>query len=164
MPNAEITLFKNITNSFKTAFEETSLELINEKLNCIDLCDQKNDDGNNVSILIGITGSLSGRLLLSANYTTVNNFVKKMNSGMPLESEDETGFYFAEFANMICGKALSSVNNTTDNLKLWLSPPVLLTGEDIAIVNHTQKLHSEKLQYSGTLGDIILNIGLKKGE
>lgn len=168
MINNEITIFQNITDYFKIAFEEISLELIKEKLNSSNNTGTEKIDTlpaaqteNNVSVLIGITGSYSGRLILSANNDTVENFVREMNAGMPVDSE-ESGNYFAEFANMICGKALSSVNNTTDNIKLWLSPPAVLSGTGMEIVS--LGLHSEEIYYTGNTGKIILNVGLKKGE
>lgn len=166
MINNEITIFQNITDYFKIAFEEISLELIKEKLNSTNNTDKidsllTDQTENNVSVLIGITGSYSGRLVLSANSDTVENFVREMNSGMPVD-EEEAGNYFAEFANMICGKALSSVNNTTDKIKLWLSPPAVLSGTGMEIVS--LGLHSEEIYYTGNTGKIILNIGLKKGD
>jgi CheY-specific phosphatase CheX len=166
--NNEITIFQNITDYFKVAFEEISFKLIKEKLNSTNNTSSDKIDTlltapteNNVFVLIGITGSYSGRLVLSANTDTVDNFVREMNAGIPVDSE-ESGNYFAEFANMICGKALSSVNNTTDNIKLWLSPPAVLSGTGMEIIS--LGLHAEEIYYTGNTGKIILNIGLKKGD
>ncbi len=90
--------------------------------------------GDEVIIVIGITGVLIGQVVLTLNKNTMDMVVKEMYAGDSdsLDSDLKMSAV-AELANMIVGNASSLFYKK--GMKMFITTPTILTGEKIMISN-----------------------------
>jgi len=86
-----------------SAFESVSLELAESEYKKADSLSI--DEENSVAVIIGIAGTMKGRIILHSGLKTAYGFTKIMNCGDPLDKKEDLFLYMAEFANMICGRS-----------------------------------------------------------
>lgn len=79
---------------------------------------------NDKGVLIGITGSLQGRLIIEGNEDVFSKIGEAM-FGMPLEG-DMLDSFTGELGNMIAGNLATSIANT--GVDMDITPPSLLIG------------------------------------
>lgn len=78
-----------------------------------------------ISVLIGMTGDVRGRLIIEGNSDAIGRIGETM-FGMTLEGEMLESFA-AELGNMIAGNLATLL--TIDNIVMDISPPTVLIGE-----------------------------------
>ncbi|WP_256759382.1 chemotaxis protein CheX [Cohnella sp. WQ 127256] len=78
-----------------------------------------------MAVLIGITGDVSGRIVLQGDSETFSKLGTKM-FGMPLEGE-MLHSCIGEIANMLAGKTSSIVYNK--GYKVDITPPTIMVGQ-----------------------------------
>jgi CheY-specific phosphatase CheX len=111
-----------------------------------------------LSVVVGSSGVINGRILLTTSYEDAKNVVTYMNFGDPVESEDEVFMYFAEFANMYCGRATTYMNNKFGARAMWISPPAIFQAEDLKIIS--PNIVTKKMYYQTEFGKFIVDIGI----
>jgi chemotaxis protein CheX len=86
--------------------------------------------GDNVIVLIGITGAIQGSVTLSLKKTLTFKIASAMMGGMPVVELDEiTKSAVAELSNMILGNAANIFYK--NNISIDITPPTVLTGENM---------------------------------
>ncbi len=88
--------------------------------------------GDNVVILIGITGSVQGSVTISLRKTLACKIASAMMGGMPVAELDEIAkSAVSELSNMILGNAANIFYK--NNISIDITPPTVLTGENMQI-------------------------------
>lgn len=147
---------------FQAAFEENVKDLLQTQAR---LTVTAVTDGAFVSqglaIVLGITGGYQGRVILDMSQATASALVEQL-CGQPVIDQEDVLHCVAEFANIIGGHGVSKVNNLFPKLDLRLTPPSILFGEAISIVN--PKLKSYLLHAETTLGSVAFSVGFVGGK
>lgn len=118
-------------------FIEASLEVINQTTNLrpsIGKLFVKNNSysSDGVVILIGLTGKISGNVVLSLSKNLALTIASAMMYGMPVTELDEMSkSAIAELANMILGHSANIFYQ--NNVSIDITPPTVLTGENIQL-------------------------------
>ncbi|MCE5285970.1 MAG: response regulator [Pelosinus sp.] len=113
------------------------------------------------AIMLGITGTYQGRIILDVAQDTLVNLVQAMLGTNNL-SENDMLNSIAEFANIIAGYGVSEINNCYKDVELRLTPPSILLGEALSVIN--QRIKSCTVVVETNAGDIYLNIGFAGGQ
>ena len=134
-------------------FSELKIENCNSK-------DQKYDLIAN----IGITGEISGFLLIRADIQSSMNFINKMlsNMGMEAENSEFDQFHkeaFGEILNQISGRAVMLLENV--GVDCNITPPSILRGSNIAISTYEAAEILHKTIY-GSFGSFDLLVGARE--
>jgi len=92
----------------------------------------------NVAILIGITGDFKGQAVLSMGEAMALKVASNMMGGLPVAALDDIAkSAISELGNMILGNAATLLYN--QNIKIDITPPTLLVGENLSISTPTLK-------------------------
>lgn len=116
-----------------------------------------------LAVIIGITGSQQGRFMLDVSMTVAKEFTKKL-LGTESVSDEDVFNSIAEFANIIAGHSVSQINNLLRNqeFEIRLTPPSVLIGETIAIIN--PKMVSNTITAQMAIGSLYMNVGFVGGK
>jgi len=90
---------------------------------------------------------------------TANNFAVAMNFDDPLEDPEDLYLYIAEFANMICGRATTYINNEYKEREFWLAPPSVLSAQELEITSESMVENS--IYYITKHGIFLINVGFE---
>ncbi|MDF2614938.1 MAG: CheC protein [Clostridia bacterium] len=86
--------------------------------------------GEHVAVLIGITGSIQGTVIMSFKKPLACKIVSFMLGGMPVPELDEIAkSAIAELCNMILGNTASIFSQK--DIGVDITPPTVLTGENM---------------------------------
>lgn len=142
----------------KKSFEDIISEVTEETIEPVEKFEMKSD--NMLSIIIGISGETSGRILLNTTAEYGNNLAKIMNFGDELEKEDDLFLYLAEFSNMFCGRAATYINNKFGKREVWITPPAIFSAKDLDIV--TPNVSSNEAYYKCSFGNFVIDVGFSE--
>lgn len=112
------------------------------------------------SVIIGIVGEHKGRALINFGSDLVTKITEDMNYG-PLDSTTDTCLYIGEFANILCGKAVTNINNKYKTCELRLTPPAIFSGQEIRVI--TPQLQSSLRYFTSLYGQVIMDVGFEGG-
>ncbi|PKM55205.1 MAG: chemotaxis protein CheX [Firmicutes bacterium HGW-Firmicutes-3] len=119
-------------------------------------------EGNKFVILVGITGQLTGQVILSMSNETACNIASHMMMGMPVtELNDMAASAISELANMILGNTATIFS--TQGIIIDITPPSILVGKDMTITVSDAKTICVPLTYAGDYA-LELNIAIKSKE
>ena len=91
-------------------------------------------NGDEIIIIIGLTGALVGHVMLTLNVSTMDIIVEEMYAGDANNlDEDLKRSAMAELANMIVGNASNLFYKR--GMKVFITTPTILTGKKIVISN-----------------------------
>jgi DNA-binding NarL/FixJ family response regulator len=116
-----------------------------------------------LAVIIGITGSQQGRIMLDVSMSIAREFAKKL-LGTESVSDEDVFNSIAEFANIIAGHGVSQINNLLrdQEFEIRLTPPSVLIGETIAIIN--PKMASNTITAQMDIGPLYMNVGFVGGK
>jgi len=90
--------------------------------------------GQDVIIIIGVTGALVGQVILTLAHESMDTLVKEMFAGNSDNLDNDLKkSAMAELANMIVGNATSLFYKK--GMKVLITTPTILTGKEILISN-----------------------------
>lgn len=90
--------------------------------------------GDNVVIIVGITGNIRGQAMFSMNIDIAIQLASKMMGGYQLSGLDEiANSAIAELTNMILGNTATILYNK--GLTIDITPPSLVIGENMLITS-----------------------------
>ncbi len=115
-----------------------------------------------LAIIVGLTGTTQGRVIVDMATDVAERFASKMLGG-DAASEDDQMNSVAEFANIIAGHGVSRINNinSQNDMDVRLTPPSILLGENLSIIN--PKLSSCTITAETSVGLIHMNVGFVRG-
>ncbi len=150
------------TNEFSIFFGD-ALKSITQQMAGIGLKDIQEttfEDQKIFAVIIGIVGAHKGRTLIRISEGLVTKITEEMNCG-PLPNLTEITLYIGEYSNILCGKAISDINNRYLNVDLRLTPPAIFSGTNMRII--TPALQSSLLCYNCDFGMVSMDIGFERG-
>ncbi|HEY5585765.1 MAG TPA: chemotaxis protein CheX [Ruminiclostridium sp.] len=107
---------------------------------------------NQVNILIGFSGGLTGNMVVGFKKTTAFKVISTMMGGVDVTALDVIGSSaIGEITTMIAGNAMAGMEAKTP---IIFSPPTIVTGERIFLI--ISRLKANKLTFR--LGDDLFNI------
>jgi chemotaxis protein CheX len=112
-----------------------------------------------VTTIVGVTGEAEGRVLLDMAPVSALGIAAKMNGGVISELDDLSRDTISELASMITGRAVSILNDAGHQLKV--SPPTLLTGDNLTISN--LKLETLVVPLHTSHGEVVVNVAIATG-
>lgn len=145
-------------NPFIEAFDSVASQVIGEKSKKRNIFIKEGSlNCGEVTISIGVTGELSGSILMNLNEKAALNIASRMMGGMEVpELNDLAKSAVAELANMIAGNAtvhFSSLGKAID-----ITPPVVYTGKNVSIYNYKTKTICVPLDIIGDTIEIDISI------
>lgn len=112
-----------------------------------------------VSVLVGITGQFSGRLVIDLAADTAAGLAARLLKQQP-QNSDQTNEIIAELANIVAGNAASRLNKEFRGAFLRVSPPGIFTGENFSLTS--VNLDTHRWRIATPYGQLLLSIGFKK--
>ena len=110
--------------------------------------------------LIGITGSVEGRVVFDMSKQTALNIAGGMNGETFNEFDYMVSSTINELANMVCGGAITILNNNGKNLDI--SAPTIFTGNDLELYDSNVLKEAVVVPIHTNLGDIFVNVAIKE--
>lgn len=108
--------------------------------------------------LVKTKGKFTSNIICGFSSDIFDTVIVRMNGGK-MPSEDEKVLYVNEYVNIICGRALSEINNRL-GMSSRLSVPVLCSDKQVIAVDGSE-MESEILFYETEFGNLEVCIYYK---
>jgi len=159
-------LYRYLQREYFAVFKEVLLDGLNRMTKNLLIYKEEYDTSRDcesagLSIIIGIIGSFSGRMLLDLSRETANNIAAAVYR-RDLKDHDELIAAIGEFANIIAGNACSIMNRKNKALGLRVAPPSILTGDNVLIL--APDFSTKTAIGESSLGQVMLNVGFTRGD
>lgn len=118
-------------------------------------------ESEGMTIIIGIIGKFSGRMLIDLSKEVANNLVTAILRKEP-KNNDEIMAAMGEFTNIIAGNACSVLNRKNKALGLRVAPPSILRGDGVHI--SAPDFNTTTAIAESNFGELFLNVGFKRGD
>ncbi|MBU5592764.1 response regulator [Clostridium sp. MSJ-4] len=119
------------------------------------------ESSRGISVVVGIIGNYSGRMILDLSQETAHNMAKVMLRREP-KSLEETLNIIGEVANIISGNACSMINRKNKVFGLRVAPPTIFYGKCLNISQ--AMIEGLAVEIDTDFGQVYINIGFKRGE
>jgi DNA-binding NarL/FixJ family response regulator len=159
-------LYQFLEDEYVTVFKEALLDGLNRMTKTLLTykdeysCD-KEYESKGLTIIIGIIGKFSGRMLIDLSKETANDLATAIFKNAP-KNNDEMIAALGEFANIISGNACSILNRKNKALGLRVAPPSILRGDSVLI--SAPDFNTTTAIAETNFGELLLNIGFARGE
>ncbi|WPC43241.1 response regulator [Clostridium sp. JS66] len=159
-------IFKELEESYFNTFKEAFSGGVTRFTKTITTFDEdkKSNDvevSRGISVVIGIIGNFSGRMIIDLSNKSAENMAKVMLRRDP-KNQEEILNVMGEFANIIAGNACSMMNRKNKVYALRVAPPTIFYGESIKISK--SKIDTLSVLTHTDFGEILLNVGFKRGD
>lgn len=160
-------LYGELIGLYSGVFKEAILDLFNKLTKTIpEIKDESSVDidihSEGISIVMGIIGKYSGRLLFDMSFETARKLSTVLLKREP-KNNDELLNVMAEIANMFAGNACSMINKKNKLFGLRVAPPTTFHGESINI-SKAELENTYSSHINTKFGDLTISIGFKRGE
>ncbi|EKQ57852.1 MULTISPECIES: response regulator [unclassified Clostridium] len=164
---ADEQLFSELEELYSAVFKEALLDVFNKLTKTVpEITNESNENvekvSHGISIVMGIIGKYSGRIIFDVSFETAQNMAKSLLKREP-KSNEEILNVMSELSNMAAGNACSMINKKNKVFGLRVAPPTTFHGESINI----SKAELE-ITYSANartqFGDLSISIGFGRGE
>ncbi|WP_294404756.1 response regulator [uncultured Clostridium sp.] len=164
---ADEELFKELEGLYVNAYKESCLNIFNRLTKTVpqiinEKFENKEKVSAGISVVMGIIGKYSGRLILDMPYETAENFSKALLR-RDTKNNEEVLNVVSEVANMFAGNGCSILNKKNKIFGLRVAPPTTIHGESINISKAELECNFSA-DIKSQFGDISLNIGFRRGE
>lgn len=112
-----------------------------------------------VSVIIGVTGQFSGKMVMDLSAATANSLAARLLKQEPKDAE-QANVVIAEFAVLIAEHAVTKLNKQFRGAFLRVSPPGIFTGENFSITS--PNLDSDVWDVATPFGKIRFSVGFKR--
>ena len=164
---ADEDLFCELESLYLGAYTEATLNIFNRLTKTVPEItnisfENKEKTSAGISIVLGIIGKYSGRLIMDMSLETAEKFSECLLRRKAKNNEEVLNVV-SEVANMLAGNGCSIINRKNKVFGLRVAPPTTIHGESINIskaeleCNFSADIKSE-------FGDISLNLGFRRGE
>jgi DNA-binding NarL/FixJ family response regulator len=158
-------LYEFLNEQYTAVFKEALMDGVNRMTKTLleysdGYSNSSEYESKGMSVIVGIIGEFSGRMLLDLANDTASALTAAMFKKAP-DNNDQTVAALSEFANIIAGNACSVLNNLNKALGLRIAPPSVLYGDNIVI--SAPDFKTDTAIADTDYGEIMLNIGFKKG-
>lgn len=149
-----------------TVFKEAFMDALNKMTKTIPTFRAEyefNDEfiSKGMTVIIGIIGKFSGRLLIDLTMETALALAAAMMKKTP-KNNDEMTAVLGEFTNIVAGNACSMLNRKHKELGLRVAPPSILRGDSMLVSHPNFKTTSAIADTN--YGEVLLNAGFKRSD
>ncbi|MBP2031512.1 DNA-binding NarL/FixJ family response regulator [Clostridium algifaecis] len=162
---ADEELFKELDKIYYRVYKESFMDVFNKLTKTVpEFGDESNSDeeqvSRGISVVMGIIGKYSGRMLLDMSYDTAEKLSTFMIKRTPKTAEEMLNI-MGELSNMIAGNASSVMNRRNKLLGLRVAPPTIFYGNSINISK--AELDTTTASVAKTdFGDVYINVGFQR--
>ncbi|WP_353093838.1 response regulator [Tissierella praeacuta] len=158
--------FKIFQNSYLPVFKETFADALNKMTQTIpnfgaEILSNDLLESKGMSIVVGIIGKYSGRMILDMSVETASILSSKALR-REIRNSNEIIATVGEFTNIVAGNACSVLNKQNKILGLRVSPPSVFSGDSLTI--SSVKFKTFLLKINTDFGEMVLNIGFSGGD
>jgi CheY-like chemotaxis protein len=121
--------------------------------------DAKTLRSSGVSVIVGITGQFSGKMIVDASAPTAKNLATRLLKQDPKDDE-QTTVVIAEFANIVAEHAAAKLNKQFRGAFLRVSPPGIFTGENFSMT--TPNVDVDVWEIETPFGKVRFSVGFKR--
>ena len=159
-------LFLSLDSEFSDAFKEALLDGINKMTKSLlyfkeESFHHEEHSSAGLTIIMGIIGSFSGRMLLDMKMETAGRIASAVLKRIPSGNEEILAV-IGELANIISGNSCSILNRKNKAYGLRVAPPTIMHGEQVHISAPSYKTFSALAETD--FGDIMINVGFQRGD
>jgi len=159
-------LFGMLEAEFFPVFKEAMLDGMNRMTKTLltykeEYATNKEHISEGMTIIIGIIGKFSGRMLLDLSKDAANKIATSLLRREPKDA-NEVSAAMSEFANIVSGNACSVLNRKNKLLGLRVAPPSILHGEHVHI--SAASFSTTTAIATTEFGELLLNVGFIRGE
>lgn len=159
-------LYQLLQEEYFIIFKEALLDGFNRMTKTLitykeEYSDTKEYQSEGMTIIIGIIGNFSGRMLLDFS----KDVAKKMASAILRKesvTKDEAVAVLGEFANIVSGNACSILNQKNKAFGFRVAPPTILHGDSVLI--SPPSFPTKTVIADTVFGKLLLNVGFQRGE
>lgn len=164
---ADEELYLELEKLYPDVFKEALLNIFNKLTKTTpEITNESNDNlaihSEGISIVMGITGKYSGRLILDMSSTTATSLATVLLKREPKTSEELLNV-MSEIANMFAGNACSMINKKNKLFGLRVAPPTIFHGESINI-SKAELENTFSAIVESQFGNLSINIGFNRGD
>ena len=164
---ADEQLFSELEELYSAVFKEALLDVFNKLTKTVpEITNESNENvekvSHGISIVMGIIGKYSGRIIFDVSFETAQNMAKSLLKREPKNNEEILNV-MSELSNMAAGNACSMINKKNKVFGLRVAPPTTFHGESINISKAELEITysaNAKTQF----GDLSISIGFGRGE
>jgi len=159
-------LYDFLQEEYFSIFKESLLDGMNRMTKVLlefkdEYCCDKEYQSRGISIIIGMIGKFSGRMLIDLSEETAKLIAEKMLRKEDVKRDEIIGA-LSEFANIISGNACSILNRKSKSLGLRVAPPSVLYGDHLLV--SAPDFKTMAALSSSEYGDILINVGFQRGK
>ncbi len=159
-------LYQFLESEYFVVFKEALMDSLNRMTKTIPAFEKEFEsssefESQGMTVIIGIIGKFSGRMLLDLPTETAQSLVSAVLKREP-KNRDEVTAVLGEFANIISGNACSLLNRKKKELGLRVAPPAMLHGDSVLI--SAPNFTTTNVIAQTDFGTIMLNVGFQRGE
>jgi len=159
-------LYQFLEDEYITVFKEALMDGLNRMTKTLltykdEYSSDKEYESKGITIIIGIIGRFSGRMLIDLSIDTANNLATTILR-RESKNNDEMIAALGEFGNIISGNACSILNRKNKALGLRVAPPSILRGENVLI--SAPDFHTTTALADTNFGELLLNIGFQRSD
>jgi DNA-binding NarL/FixJ family response regulator len=121
----------------------------------------KEYESRGMTVIIGIIGKFSGRMLIDLSKETASNIAGSLLRREP-KNKDEIIAAISEFANIISGNACSILNRKNKSFGFRVAPPSVLYGDSVFVSAPNFKTTTAIADTN--FGELLLNAGFTRGD
>ena len=164
---ADEDLYLELESKYVDFFKEAILGVFNKLTKTVpEFTDESYNNfeisSKGISIVMGIIGKYSGRILYDLSQDTALNLYKKLLNNEPKDNEDILNV-LGEISNMATGNACSMANKSNKLFGLRVAPPTIFHGNSINISKANLESNFSAIVKTD-FGDITIRVGFRRGE
>ncbi|AGY78218.1 response regulator [Clostridium autoethanogenum] len=162
---ADDELFNNLDEVYYKVYKESFMDVFNKLMKTVPkFGEESNSDvelvSRGISVVMGIIGKYSGRMLLDMSYDTAEKLSEFALRRKPKNAEEMLNI-MGEICNMVAGNASSVLNRKNKLLGLRVAPPSIFYGNSINISK--AELDTTTSSVANTeFGEIYVNVGFQR--
>lgn len=162
---ADDELFKKLEKVYYKVYKESFMDVFNKLMKTVPKFGQESSSdvelvSRGISIVMGIIGKYSGRMLLDMSYDTAEKLSEFALRKRPKSAEEMLNI-MGEICNMVAGNASSVLNRKDKLLGLRVAPPSIFYGNSINISK--AELDTTTSSVANTeFGEIYVNVGFQR--
>lgn len=159
-------LYQLLEEEYFVVFKEAMMDTLNRMTKTIpaykdEYRTNKEFESKGITIIIGISGKFSGRVLIDLSKETATRLAAAIFN-RELKNDDEMMAVLGELTNIISGNACSLLNKKNKALGLRVAPPSILHGDSVLI--SAPSLNTTTVIADTDFGELMLNVGFQRGE
>lgn len=159
-------LYELLQKEYFPVFKEALLDGLNRMTRTLltykeEYSNKKEYESEGMTMIIGMIGKFSGRMLIDLSKETANQLVGAMLRREPNDM-NEIIAVLGEFANIVSGNACSMLNRENKAFGLRVAPPTVLHGDTVLI--SAPDFGTTTAIAETVFGELLLNVGFQRGD